>query len=283
MGYNPIPVLSENLYRYVAYLATFLKVTSIKQYLNVVRLLHVECGFANPFMGDVFLKGIIKGLRRVKGDAVNRKLPITLDILCNIQRQLDMSVSQDHCFWTACLLAFYGMFRKASLFPKGNNSSLCITLSDCHVYQWGVAIYTKQSKTIQFQERQAYVSLPWNANKNLCAARHLITCASRIPNAKSDTFVFSFVNKHSPKIHRITYNLFTSMLRGVLGKIGLPLASYTGHSFRRGGASLALKCGVPPEMIKAQGDWKSLSYIDYLDVNDCHDRAIYMTVMSNYP
>ena len=62
------------------------------------------------------------------------------------------------------------------------------------------------------------------------------------------------------------------MLRDVLNKIGLPPGSYSGHSFCRGGASLALKSGISPEMIKAQGDWES--YMDYYMQQMCHDSRL---------
>ena len=277
MEYDPVPIVSEHLYRYVAFLATFLKFRSVRQYLNIVRLLHVENGFANPLSEDVFLTGLMRGLRRLKGDFVNRKLPITLEIMLKVYGSLDTSNPKEFCFWTACLVAFYGMFRKASLFPRRKECNKLITLADCHVFDWGLAVYTRCSKTIQFQERQVYVSLPWNSNKKLCAARHIIKCVSMIPNTSPDTCIFSFFK--NGKTVGFTYQLFTLMLRDVLNKIGLPPGSYSGHSFRRGGASLALKSGISPEMIKAQGDWKSLAYMDYLDISDCKDRAYYMQQM----
>ena len=38
---------------------------------------------------------------------------------------------------------------------------------------------------------------------------------------------------------------------------------YTGHSFRRGGATFAFRCGVPASLIKLQGDWHSDTYLLY--------------------
>ena len=37
------------------------------------------------------------------------------------------------------------------------------------------------------------------------------------------------------------------------------------HSFRRGGATWALSCGVPGGIVKLLGDWKSAEYLVYLD------------------
>ena len=39
-----LPISQVNLARYIAYLASRLAYTSLKQYLNIVRLIHVEGG-----------------------------------------------------------------------------------------------------------------------------------------------------------------------------------------------------------------------------------------------
>lgn len=44
MGYKPVPASESTLCRYVADLAVSVKVETIKQYLNVVRLVHLESG-----------------------------------------------------------------------------------------------------------------------------------------------------------------------------------------------------------------------------------------------
>ena len=47
-------------------------------------------------------------------------------------------------------------------------------------------------------------------------------------------------------------------------EIGLDPNHYSSHSFRRGGATWAFKCGVSAELIQLQGDWKSDAYKLYL-------------------
>ena len=74
---EPVPATTELLCLYVAHLAKRLKPDSIKQYLNVVRILHVECGFPNPCEDNYHLKSTLKGIERVKGNPVTRKVPVT--------------------------------------------------------------------------------------------------------------------------------------------------------------------------------------------------------------
>ena len=59
--------------------------------------------------------------------------------------------------------------------------------------------------------------------------------------------------------------MFITHLRLCLRKLGLNPSCYSGHSFRRGGASFALQCGIPAEWIRLQGDWSSDAYQRYLD------------------
>ena len=52
----------------------------------------------------------------------------------------------------------------------------------------------------------------------------------------------------------------------VMRHAGVAEASlFTGHSFRRGGASWAFRSGVPGELIQICGDWASDSYKRYLE------------------
>ena len=73
--------------------------------------------------------------------------------------------------------------------------------------------------------------------------------------------------------------LFTTNLQSLLEALGLK--GYSGHSFRRGGASHALARGVPAEVIKAQGDWRSLAYLNYLSVDMAEGRVKHVFKMTS--
>ena len=75
------------------------------------------------------------------------------------------------------------------------------------------------------------------------------------------------------------YTTFTFMLKETFAKIKLPASQYSGYSFRRGGASFTLLRGVPAEIIKEQGDWKSMCYLDYVQSKDGTSRAALLNTM----
>ena len=68
-------------------------------------------------------------------------------------------------------------------------------------------------------------------------------------------------------INCVTYQSFTNMLKFLLNEIGLNPDLWTGHSFRRGGASLLYRLGVDPLTIQACGDWSTDTFLRYLEIN----------------
>ena len=56
---------------------------------------------------------------------------------------------------------------------------------------------------------------------------------------------------------------FNRTLKALTSRIGV--SDVSGHSLRRGGATWALSSGIPGEIVKAMGDWKSVCYLVYLD------------------
>ena len=75
MGYPPVPISRIQLARYTAHLAKRLKPQSISKYLNIVRLLHLEADLPNPLQENWLLQSLLKGITRVKGASVQKKLP----------------------------------------------------------------------------------------------------------------------------------------------------------------------------------------------------------------
>ena len=55
---------------------------------------------------------------------------------------------------------------------------------------------------------------------------------------------FSYIENRNVKC--VTYNSFTNYLKQLLIKIGVDPSRWSGHSFRRGGASLLYRLGLDP-------------------------------------
>ena len=259
-----VPISILNLSRYVALLSNSLAYSSITAYLNIVRLLHVESGLPNPVQ-DYYIKSVLKGSRRLVGDKVTPKLPITPGILLDIFKLLDLSLPLHLMFWAAALTAFFGMLCKSNLFPpqSGYDPTKHLSRSDFYPHGGGLDLHLKWSKTIQFADRVHQVLLPLVHQSHLCPVTALLLLFSKFPVSPNEP-AFSF--KVMGKLSVLSYPHFIRLLRGFLSRLGVPGSKYAGHSFRRGGASWAFTCGARTELIKHQGDWKSSAYLRYLDL-----------------
>ena len=261
----PVPLSQEDLGRYIAYLSRRLTFSSVRQYLNAVRLLHLNAGHKNPLENNWYVASILKGVKRVKGSKSVQKLPTTLDILKMLVCKLDMSISFDRVFWTACIVAFYSFFRKSNLlvqsigsFDPGRN--LCT--SDVEFQREGAVLTVRWSKVIKFRERTLRIPLPKLKNPLFCPSTALLGLCLTCPSVEGPAPLFRYIENGTPV--PLTQAKFVCKLRQSLTDLGFPADQYSGHSFCRGGAQFALQCGLPVELIKLQGDWNSNAYERYL-------------------
>ena len=92
---------------------------------------------------------------------------------------------------------------------------------------------------------------------------HLRLLGVRKRAGLSPAFIYKDSKGH---FHWLTKSLFINTFRTLASDAGDPdPAAFSGHSFRRGGASWAFNNGVPGELVQAMGDWKSDAYKVYLE------------------
>jgi hypothetical protein len=157
------------------------------------------------------------------------------------------------------LVMFFGLFRKSNLFPNTEDSfssekqlsRSSIQLCD----DASVVITVKWSKTIQFKERSYEVKLPCIHPHPLCPVTALVKLFNVSGTAPSNAVLFQ--NPSAGKSKVMTGTAFAGYLKTTLQKAGI-CGNISSHSVRRGGATWALGCGVPGEVVKLMGDWKSL-------------------------
>ena len=113
-GYESVPATTTLICQYAAFART-MKATSVRNYLNIIILLHKQLEIYNPLTNNWPLKSLMIGIKRVKDWVVSQKLPITPYILVGIHNKLNLHHSFDATFWAICFTAVYGLFRKFHL------------------------------------------------------------------------------------------------------------------------------------------------------------------------
>ena len=266
-GYTILPASTKTLVRYIIFLARNHVPSSVRQYLNVIRLLHIEQGLPNPLEDNFPVRSVLKGVDRLRGSPPKRKLPITPELLIAFHGMLDMANDFDFVFFCACLIAFFTFFRKSTLLSQSlkvhdKNRNLC--RSDARICAEGAVIKVKHSKTIQLHERELSVPLA-PAGGILCPVKAVVRLLVRYRSLPGDAPLFSYISRG--KHQCLSHIEFVKKLKSLVSRCGLNEKDYSGHSFRRAGCTFAWQNGVSAQHIMAQGDWKSDCWLKYVDIS----------------
>ena len=261
---NPLPAESDTIYAYAQFLSRSLQQPSVKNYLSGVRMLHILLGLPYFHSGDVLLHLELRGLARLHPHVPVRAKPITPDILLMFHQQMNHHSSLHCSVWGCCLFLFYTMARLGSVLPASNKTPAHAFLSRDRVNfcEEGLIVTFLHTKTLQFGRRRLHIPL-LKINSILCpvAAYQQALSHFTLPHQHGPAFVFM----EDGKTKCLTKSLFITTFRTLIAKAGQKSSEFTGHSFRRGGASWAFKSGVPGELIQICGDWASDSYKIYLE------------------
>ena len=192
------------------------------------------------------------------------------EILLKMYVFLDISKPRDLANWSSFLTSFYCMLRKASAVPKSLEAfnvtrELSRNKIDIQTEADVVLVLMNYSKTSQFGNKNVVIPLLRNPTHALDPVFHLQELFQRFPLASSLP-AFSYIEKR--KIKCITYDGFTKELKRLLNLAGLKADSFSGHSFRRGGATYLYRLGADPLLIQASGDWAT----------DCYTRYVFLTL-----
>ena len=269
MKYTPVPATQQTITRYAAFLSRSLKFSSVKQYMNIIRLLHLEWDLPNPMSQNFHLQSVLRGMRRSMGDSASHKLPITPDILRHILSQLDLSDGLDANVWAVCLFLFFGLLRKGSVLPVSSKSDYnkIVCREDITFHKWGVNSVIRTTKTIQFNQRTINIPLPICPNSVLCPVQALFHAFSFVPSTAKGTPAFVVPGRSPHRPEPIVGKVFVGRVHSALKSVGMDTSRYSGHSFRRGGATWAYSIGLPAETIRVMGDWRSSAYLRYLEID----------------
>lgn len=227
------------------------------------------------------ISNLMKGISRVKGSPPKQMLPITSEILYAVKLRLDLSKPADIAFWATCMVGFFGFLRKATLLPKcmANHGTDCLLRGDVEINSlFKCTVNVRKTKTIQCGERVLKLPFCANAGQPLCPITALFTLFTVSPNDPSSP-LFSYKTVGGTW-ECWTQEKFVKRLRDLLSLIGLDAASYSGHSFRRGGASLGFRLGLSICEIKQRGDWHSDAVEKYIVLNEEQELFVAKTLVS---
>ena len=255
------------------FLSRSLAPTSIRNYVSGVKHLHIVLGYEFPYSGNLLLKLVFRGIERLNPHVPQRAPPVTPHHLAAVAKILDWSNLHEVTIYTISLFLFLTLARLGNTLPPSHKSfspQRFLCTSDLSFSSFGVLVTFRHTKTIQLGKRRLIVPVVRVEGSPLCltsALERMLMLQERQgfrSSRKSPLFLVS--SKHRQV--SVSKSVFLTKIKSLFSRAGVPCSSFIrGHSFKRGGASHAFKSGLPCELIKVYGDWKSDAYRLYLDIS----------------
>ena len=266
-GLVPLPVTEAKLLQFVAFAVNHgLKYQTVKTYLSAVRHLQIASGGGDPRVDSMpLLELALRGSRKEQAGVPKRtRLPITPLVLESMRQVWNRDASNPDVpmFWAACCVGFFGFLRSGEItaaengeFDPAQHLSVQDISVDNPLNPRSVAVRIKQSKTDPF--RLGVTIHLGRTDSVLCPVAALM--AYLVVRGKGKGPLFRFEDGRP-----LTRPRLVTAVRDALKAAGFQPDLYSGHSFRIGAATTAAACGVPVDVIKALGRWKSEAYQLYV-------------------
>ena len=260
-GFQHLPATSEHLISFLELCSISSGYAHIKHLLHSIKFYHQAKNI--PFPSTFDLESTVNGLKRKLAGAPNQALPINPEILRKMFSRLDIKKTKDLALWCSFLVTFFCLFRKSNAVPKSGDLKEDEKVLTRAYFRFNevtrvVLVMVDFSKVNQFGNRDLVIPIPSNEDPALDLYRHLRELFTRV-DAPPSSPAFTFA-----KNKFVTYSTFTTSLKKLLQDTGYNPTKYSGHSFRRGGATFLHSVGGSILQIQACGDWSTLCFTRYL-------------------
>ena len=253
--WSPFPATDIMLCCFAASLASKVRPTSVRVYLSAVRNMHVELSYEDPLTEAMLLNRVVKGIGRHHGTAVEKpRLPITFPILRELINTFRQFPSLNHhdklCLQAAMLAIFFGFFRCGELLSTG------ALRSDVSFASGMLHVHLSRFKTDPLSKGIVVIA---PAVPPYYPVRAMI---NYLASARQGSSAPLFVLANGT---HLTRSVFTAHVRTMLSASGVHnWYSYAEHSFRIGAATTAAIAGLPDQVIRAAGRWRSDACLRYI-------------------
>ena len=263
---NFLPVSRDTLLGFLELMSRSCGYAHIQHVISSIKFLHEITD--NPFIGDSFeFSVMLRGLKRKLARPTKMALPITPEMLILMYEHVNINVSCELAHWTAFLFALRLLFRKSSIAPVSLgafNPTTGLCRGKAVLSNGVILVFQNFSKTNQFMATTRTTPLIPGNILSLDPYYHYYKLVTE-NNVPDNMPAFSYLEKNMVKC--VTRKSFTTYLKKLLRLIDVDPDAWSGHSFRRGGASLLYRLGLDPLTIQAVGDWSSDTFLRYLEVN----------------
>jgi integrase len=231
---------------------------------------------AAVWAGWAHLPRVLKGIKRLRGTPVSRKLAITPAMLGAMARAVAMT-PDNLCVWCAMLVCFYAFLRKSHVCVGGSTLLVPhLLLQRQHVVidlaAYAIIVTVRFTKTAQYNAGARTIVIQGVRGGLLDPVRWLARYFAMVP-APPDSPCF-VARDAQGQLRPLQYAALVGRLKAWLAAAGYDPAAFSGHSLRRGGATAAFQAGVDPLFIRLQGGWSSDAWLLYVGMSPVQKRQV---------
>lgn len=217
-----------------------------------------------PYHGSVRLNYVIKGVENLAPGSSKHPPcpPITLQMLEVLASSLDHSSPLDTCVYACALVTFWSQCRLGEMLSttqtqfKSPHEVPCLTDLFAPITHGGSCkLFLPKTKTTGFRGAYTFITAQLGCTNPIPALDNHIAINS--PPEHYPLFSYRAGNGHVC----LTARKFLTQCNSIWTANAYP--SSTGHSFRIGGTTELLLRGVPPDVVKMLGRWKSDAFLAY--------------------
>jgi hypothetical protein len=208
---------------------------------------------------------IVKGVKEMK-PASSLRAAVSIDMLTDLNRGLSRTSGLDNCVCAICLLSFFSQLRSGELLPPSED------LSNSNPRHHATFAHIAESTA---ESGACCLHLPWSKTEKARGDDVWI------PRQEAPLDPIHAIHKHFIKnnlelnhpisayrneqgtLVTLTRSKFIRRINDILRATNKGYHRITGHCFRTGGTAFYLGSGVPPDVVKRFGRWRSHAFLEY--------------------
>ena len=265
-NFDPYPANSWRLVQFAQYLFDEDKRPgTVANYVSSIRILHKLAEMPCPDSAQIHFTMMMNGFKRMETRPVKQADPVDHEILLRLFTKVNLAKELEAVAWTAVLTGFNLVLRVSNLGPVSRKKFDPLkhpVRGDFQIKDGYPALGIRWSKTNQYRNRINWAPIMAVKHREINPNWWIQRMIQLIPAQDSEPlFLVREGNNRFP--------LTSSQIRRLLKEwcIACTIEPRTPHALRRGGLNLGHKSQLSGEYLKVLGDWSSLAYHKYLDVD----------------
>ena len=251
--------------------------STLNNYVSALNVLGKFSDSSFDLRKDFSVELLLRGFKRLKGDAASPKDPLLPSDLRKMHHYVDFSVHSQMVMWLIFLLAFRTLLRKSHFVcSSADDQEHLLRVADVKFEPWGCFFTINSSKTIQFGQRTVDIPVSFSSGP-LCAATLLKSYLENYPRHGSE-FLFTLPTARTQL--PVSYTQSLNFLKSLATRAGIS-KDIGFHSLRRGSATYMHMLNIDLVSIQKAGDWLSLCVLKYLSVDFDQKRKVEKLVASS--